>query len=201
MVCERLSKVMYVLSFSSIAVPLFFSSKTCMCTGSSLDYLDLFKLDWFRPLVESACLLAGGPRESRAYWMFSTPLPLTAHSTVQWGEKQVLWNFAQSVAPATEGKEDVCFWKALILWLNHCSACVPFSEIGVQAVLYLTELAGTLCSRNPQCNATVLRSTFLPIISALSVVVVQEGIYQVLDINFVTKLSVWRFCGNVGYPE
>jgi hypothetical protein len=69
--------------------------------------------------------------------------------------------------------------------------CLGFiTEIGVQAVLYLTELAETLCNRNPQCNATVLRCTFLSKISTLNVVVVKEGIYQVMDINFATKLRV-----------
>jgi hypothetical protein len=71
-----------------------------MCTGSCLDYLDLFKLDWLRPLFESAWLV-GDPESQGLAGCF----PRCCHLP---HTQQVLWNIAHSVKSAAER---CMFWK------------------------------------------------------------------------------------------
>ena len=111
-------------------------SKTCMCTGSCLDYLDLFKLDWFRPLFESAWLV-GDPESQGLARCFPRRchLPHTQHGAEAkrkcCGTLLILLSLQQ---------KDVCSGKILVLWLNDCSTCMSFAEMRCRRTYILPTL-------------------------------------------------------------
>ena len=58
--------------------------------------------------------------------------------------------------------------------LNDCSTCVSFAKLGCkQSSILLKCLAESFSSRNLQCNAIILRCTFLPEILKLIIVIVK----------------------------